>query len=101
MTRTSAVALALALAAALAVTACADNILKERPVNSAKLVAASAPKFSVATKGQSSVCAAYRRQLAAVKRQEVLAALNSHAFNLQDLKAKELSLNAVIADACE
>lgn len=99
MTRASAVALA--LTAVLVVTACADNILKERPVNSVKRVAATAPKFSVATKGQSSVCAAYRRQLAAVKRQETLAALNSHAFNLQDLKAKELSLNAVIADACE
>jgi hypothetical protein len=99
MTRASAVALA--LTTVLAVTACADNILKERPVNSAKQVAATAPKFSVTTKGQSSVCAAYRRQLAQVQRQEVLAAVNSHAFNLQDLKAKELSLNAVIADACE
>jgi hypothetical protein len=102
MTRTSAVALALAFAAALSVTACADNILKERPVNSSvKRLAATAPKFSVATKGQSSVCAAYRRQLAAVKREETLAALNPHAHNAQDLKAKELSLNAVIADACE
>lgn len=100
MTRASAVVLA--LTAVLAVTACADNILKERPVNSAaKRTAATAPKFAVTTKGQSSVCAAYRRQLAAVKREETLAALNPHAHNAQDLKAKELSLNAVIADACE
>ena len=99
MTRASAVALA--LTTVLAVTACADNILKERPVNSAKRVAATAPKFSVTTKGQSSVCAAYRRQLAQVKRQESLVALNPHSVSAQNLKAKELSLNAVIADACE
>ena len=30
-----------------------------------------------------------------------MATLNPHAWNMQDLKAKELSLNAVIADACE
>jgi hypothetical protein len=100
MTRASAVALA--LTAVLVVTACADNILKERPVNSAaKRTAASAPKFAVTTKGQSSVCAAYRRQLAQVKRDQGMALLNPHAWSMQDLKAKELSLNAVIADACE
>ena len=69
MTRASAVALA--LTALLVVTACADNILKERPANSAaKRTAAAAPKFAVTTKGQSSVCAAYRRQLAQVKREQ-------------------------------
>jgi hypothetical protein len=100
MTRASAVALA--LTAVLVVTACADNILKERPVNSAaKRTVAPAPKFAVTTKGQSSVCAAYRRQLAQVKREQGMAALNPHAWSMQDLKAKELSLNAVIADACE
>jgi hypothetical protein len=99
MTRASAVALA--LTTLLAVTACADNILKERPVNAAKRTTAIAPKFSVTTKGQSSVCQAYRRQLAQVKREEGMAAVNSHAYNLDNLKAKELSLNAVIADACE
>lgn len=100
MTRASAVALA--LTAVLAVTACADNILKERPVNNvAKRAAVPGPKFSVATKGQSSVCAAYRRQLAQVKREQGFAALNPHASNLQDLKARELTLNAVMADACE
>ena len=100
MTRASAVALA--LTAVLIVTACADNILKERPVNSAaKRTAALAPKFAVTTKGQSSVCAAYRRQLAQVKSDQVMALLNPHGWNVQDLKAKELSLNAVIADACE
>ena len=93
-------AVALALTAALAVTACADNILKERPVHSvAKPAAATAPKFSVTTKGQSSVCAAYRRQLAMVKSQEGFAVLAHRST--ADLKAKELSLNAVIADACE
>src|SRR5262249_54493425 len=101
-TMTRASAGALALMAAVTVTACADNILKERPVNSAaKPTAAAAPKFAVTTKGQSSVCAAYRRQLAQVKREEGMAALNPHAYDLQKLQAKELSLNAVIADACE
>ena len=99
MTRASVVALA--LTATLAVTACADNILKERPVNNAAKPTATAPRFAVTTKGQSSVCAAYRRQLAQVKREQGLAAINPHAHNAQDLKAKELSLNAVIADACE
>lgn len=100
MTRASAVALA--LTAVLVVTACADNILKERPTNSAaKRAAVPAPKFAVTTKGQSSVCAAYRRQLAQVKRDQVMALLNPHGWSMQDLKAKELSLNAVIADACE
>jgi hypothetical protein len=99
---TRAPAVALALTAVLAMTACADNILKERPVNSAaKPAASTAPKFAVATKGQSSVCAAYRRQLAQVKSEQVIAALSPHAYNLQDLTTKELSLNAVIADACE
>ena len=50
---------------------------------------------------QSSVCAAYRRQLTQVKREQGMALLNPHAWSMQDLKAKELSLNAVIADACE
>jgi hypothetical protein len=98
MTRVSAVALA--LTALLAVTACADNILKERPVNSAaKRAVATAPKFSVTTKGQSSVCAAYRRQLTQVKSQQSFAAIAHRSTDA--LKAKELSLNAVIADACE
>lgn len=100
MTRASAVALV--LSAVLAVTACADNILKERPANSAaKRTAATAPKFSVTSKSKSSVCLAYQRQLAQVKREQGLAALTPHAHNLQDLKAKELSLNAVMADTCE
>jgi hypothetical protein len=97
MTRASAVALA--LTAVLAVTACADNILKERPVNSAKHVATAAPKFAVTTKGQSSVCAAYRRQLSQVKSQQSFAAIAHRSTDA--LKARELSLNAVIADACE
>ena len=97
MTRASAVALA--LTAVLAVTACADNILKERPVNSAAKPTAIAPRFSVNGKGQSSVCAAYRRQLTQVKSQQSFAAIAHRSTDA--LKAKELSLNAVIADACE
>jgi hypothetical protein len=85
--------------AVLAVNACADNILKERPVRSvAKPVAVAGPKFNVGPKGQSSVCAAYRRQLVLVKRGQ---GFGYSAERLRDLKAKELSLNAVIADACE
>ena len=100
MTRASAVALA--LTAVLVVTACADNILKERPVNSAaKRAAAPAPKFAVTTKGQSSVCAAYRRQLAQVKREPGRWRYDRGWSVPRMLKAKELSLNAVIADACE
>jgi hypothetical protein len=49
-------------------------------------------------KGASSVCASYRRQLRVVQLR--LAATPNKATNDQ-LKAKELSLNAVIADACE
>ena len=84
--------------AALAVGGCADNILKERPVT--RTVKTAAPKvgFSVSSRGQSTVCGSYQRQLAQIKRAELKA---SAAQALNELKAKELSLNAVIADACE
>jgi hypothetical protein len=86
--------------ASLASAACADNLLKERPA--AKVVKSTTPKAAFAVqgsaKGASSVCASYRRQLRVVQLR--LAATPNKATNDQ-LKAKELSLNAVIADACE
>jgi len=89
---------ALVLVASVAVVACADNILKERPT--AKAVRTASPKAAFAVtgsaKGQSSVCAAYRRQLRVVELRR--AALKSQS---DELKARELSLNAIIADACE
>jgi len=89
---------ALVLVASVAVVACADNILKERPT--AKAVRTASPKAAFAVtgsaKGQSSVCAAYRRQLRVVELRR--AALKGQS---DELKARELSLNAIIADACE
>jgi hypothetical protein len=84
----------------LASAACADNLLKERPA--AKAVRSTPEKvaFSArgAAQGESSVCGAYRRQLRVVQ----LRLLTSPGKALTDqLKAKALSLNAVIADACE
>jgi hypothetical protein len=96
-------ALALALlASSLGIVACADNILKERPAQRVVKTQAVKPSFSAtgSAKGQSSVCAAYRRQLALVRSQR-LAKQMANSPALQNLKAKELSLNAVIADACE
>jgi len=89
---------ALVLVASVAVVACADNILKERPT--AKAVRTASPKAAFAVtgsaKGQSSVCAAYRRQLRVVELRR--AALKGQS---DELKTRELSLNAIIADACE
>jgi hypothetical protein len=85
--------------AALAVGGCADNILKERPVTrTVKTAAANKVAFSVSSKGRSTVCASYQRQLAQVKRAELVWRTTKE---LQNLKSKELSLNAVIADTCE
>lgn len=85
--------------AALAVGGCADNILKERPATrTVKTAAANKVAFSVNSRGQSTVCGSYRRQLAQVKRAQLVP---SSAQHRDELKAKELSLNAVIADACE
>ena len=83
----------------LVVSACADNILKERPVNAAR-TQEPATSLSTQPKSQShsSVCAAYRRQLQQVKVAQSLKVLSSRKAELRD---KALSLNAVIADACE
>jgi hypothetical protein len=98
MIRASAVA-ALVLAS-LASAGCADNILKERPVNRAARTTAVRPTFSAtgSARGESSVCGAYRRQLRVVQLRQLMSAQKANAT---ELKAKELSLNAVIADACE
>jgi hypothetical protein len=89
---------ALVVVASVAVVACADNILKERP--SAKAVRATTAKPAFAAmgkaKGESSVCAAYRRQLRVVQLRQA-----TRKDQADQLKARELSLNAIIADACE
>jgi hypothetical protein len=92
--------LALVLLGLVGMTACADNILKERPVTRTTTAVVKKPALTLsgASKGQSSVCAAYRRQLLQVTR--LLS--NAHvAQRKQELTNKQLSLNAVIADACE
>ena len=99
MIRVSAVALL--LLASLGSAGCADNLLKERPVaRAARTTASLKPTFSASgsARGQSSVCAAYRRQLRVVQLRQGTATGKTHA---SELKTKELSLNAVIADACE
>jgi hypothetical protein len=89
---------ALVVVASVAVVACADNILKERPSAKAVRTASEKASFSVAgsAKGQSSVCAAYRRQLRVVQLRQA-----TRKDQADQLKARELSLNAIIADACE
>jgi hypothetical protein len=81
-------------------TACADNILKERPATRVARTPVTKPAFSAVgdAKGQSSVCAAYQRQLRVVQLRQALATSKPIAA---ELKSKELSLNAIIADACE
>jgi hypothetical protein len=92
--------LALVLVSLLGTTGCADNILKERPVNrtATAVVKKSGLSMAGAANGQSSVCAAYRRQLLQVTR--LLSAAHVQQRQ-QELNSKQLSLNAVIADACE
>jgi hypothetical protein len=92
--------LALALVTLVGTTGCADNILKERPVNRTATAVVKKPALSMsgAATGQSSVCAAYRRQLLQVTRLLTAAHLEQRK---QELSSKQLSLNAVIADACE
>lgn len=96
MTRVSLAALVAMFS--IGVVACADNILKERPVNRVAKTAASKATLSTAAsvKKESSVCAAYRRQLRAVQIRRLASKLHA-----EQLKARELSLNAIIADACE
>jgi len=92
---------ALVAVAAVVTVACADNILKERPsAKATRTAAAVRPAFSAAgsAKGQSSVCAAYHRQLRVA---ELRRTTTSDQALAAQLKAKELSLNAIIADACE
>lgn len=99
MARLRATALLVAVFAVLA--ACADNILKERPTTSRVAASKSVkPTFSAAgsAKGESSVCSAYRRQLRVVQLRQLTQSGKAQAA---ELKSKELSLNAVIADACE
>jgi hypothetical protein len=98
MTRMSAATLLVLVS--LASVGCADNLLKERPTTKAARTAALKPTFSAAgsAKGESSVCSAYRRQLRVVQLRQMVQSGKAIAG---DLKAKELSLNAVIADACE
>ncbi len=90
----------LALVLALAATGCGDNILKERPVAKAVRTASVKPTFSATgnARGGSSVCGAYRRQLRVI---ELRLLTQSGKAQADELKAKQLSLNAVIADACE
>jgi hypothetical protein len=90
----------LALALALFGTAgCADNILKERPATRTATAVVKKPALSMSgATGQSSVCAAYRRQLLQVTRLLTAARIEKQK---QELNSKQLSLNAVIADACE
>ena len=99
MIRVSAVAGMLVLTL-LASAGCADNLLKERPTTKAARATGVRPTFSAAgsARGESSVCGAYRRQLRVVE----LRLLSKPAKATADeLKAKSLSLNAIIADACE
>lgn len=98
MIRVSAVAGVLVLAL-LASAGCADNLLKERPTTKARATGVR-PTFSAAgsAKGESSVCGAYRRQLRVV---QLRLALKPAQAVADELKAKDLSLNAIIADACE
>ncbi len=93
-------AAALLVIASVASVGCADNVLKERPVARATRTAGMKPTFSAAgsAKGESSVCGAYRRQLRVVQLRQMTQTGKARA---DELKAKELSLNAVIADACE
>jgi hypothetical protein len=99
MIRVSAVAGVLVLAL-LASAGCADNLLKERPTTRTVRASGVRPTFSAAgsAKGESSVCGAYRRQLRVVQLRQTLKPAKAVA---DELKAKELSLNAIISDACE
>ena len=92
--------LALVLVSLVGTAGCADNILKERPVNRTATAVVKKPGLSMsgAANSQSSVCAAYRRQLLQVTRLLTTAHLQQRQ---QELTSKQLSLNAVIADACE
>jgi hypothetical protein len=91
---------ALVVVVAVLSVACADNVLKPRQTAKAVSTAAAKPAFSAvgSATGESSVCAAYRRQLRVV---QLRLAVQSGKAVADQLKAKELSLNAIISDACE
>jgi hypothetical protein len=92
-------AIALSVTAALVVVACADNILKERPAMKAASKT-TVPSFSVSgalAKRQSTTCAAYRRQLLQIQ----TAKRQLGALTRDQYQARELTLNALIADVCE
>jgi hypothetical protein len=93
-------AAALLVTVSLGSAGCADNLLKERPVNRTAQTSGTKPTFSAvgSAKGESSVCGAYRRQLRLVQLTRLTQTGKARG---DELKAKELSLNAVIADACE
>lgn len=86
--------------ASLVTAACADNILKERPTARVNRTSGPTPTFSAAgtAKGESSVCSAYWRQLRVLQLRRMTQPGKAEA---EVLKARELSLNAIIADACE
>jgi hypothetical protein len=87
----------LVLALTLGVAGCADNILKERPVRRTAVKATAVqPSLSVMTTHESTVCAAYRRQLATARD-----ALVTGTGDREATRRRELTLEAVIADACE
>ena len=93
------IACVLTALALLGATACADNILKERPVSrTTRRAPTQAPSLSGASVKESSVCAAYRRQLHQAQSGKVLAPT---AALRDQMSARELTLNAVISDACE
>jgi hypothetical protein len=88
------------VALSVASVGCADNILKERPASRVAASNGVKPAFRAtgSARGGSSVCAAYRRQLRVA---QLTLLTESGKARAAELKAKELSLNAVIADACE
>lgn len=93
-------AAALLVTVCLGSAGCADNLLKERPLSRTAQTSGARPTFSAAgsAKGESSVCGAYRRQLRLVQLTRLTQTGKARG---EELKSKELSLNAVIADACE
>ncbi len=98
MFRVSVAALLVLVSAASA--GCADNILKERPAARVTGTAGPKPTFAAAgsARGESSTCSAYRRQLRVI---QLRLLTQSGSAQATELKGKELSLNAIIADACE
>ena len=102
MTRASAVALALT------VRARRDCLRRQHPEgaargegSAAKRTAAPARSSPLTSQGPIERVRRVSAAAGAGEARQAMAVLNPHAWSMQDLKAKELSLNAVIADACE